>query len=81
MSAVLHMHTKGVVHRDIKPENVLFKTEDSNSEIKIIDFGLSNLFQKSFNLTTMVGTPFYVSPEVKRKFNKNSKKYFFFFQD
>jgi serine/threonine protein kinase len=45
MSAVLHMHIKGVVHRDIKPENILFKTEDTKfSEIKIIDFGLSNLF-------------------------------------
>jgi calcium-dependent protein kinase len=38
------MHKKGIVHRDLKPENVLFSTTDKDSEIKIIDFGLSNKF-------------------------------------
>lgn len=31
----------GIVHRDLKPENFLFKTKEEDSEIKIIDFGLS----------------------------------------
>ena len=40
--AIIHMHTHDVVHRDIKPENILYKSRDPNSDIKIIDFGLSN---------------------------------------
>jgi serine/threonine protein kinase len=32
-----------VCHRDLKPENFLFETKDDNSDIKIIDFGLSKI--------------------------------------
>ena len=32
-----------VAHRDLKPENFLFETDDMNSDIKIIDFGLSKI--------------------------------------
>lgn len=39
------MHTKGVVHRDIKPENILFSSKDEDSEIKIVDFGLSDVLK------------------------------------
>jgi calcium-dependent protein kinase len=62
VAAVCHMHTKGIVHRDLKPENILFKSPEDDSEVKVIDFGLSNRFQESTNLTTMVGTPLYVPP-------------------
>lgn len=41
LSAINHMHSKGIVHRDIKPENILFLNKNPDSEIKIIDFGLS----------------------------------------
>jgi calcium-dependent protein kinase len=66
MHAVNHMHFKGVVHRDLKPENILFATHYPDSELKIIDFGLSNKFSKDekSTLKTMVGTPLYVSPQV-----------------
>ncbi|KAL4489468.1 hypothetical protein ABPG72_002764 [Tetrahymena utriculariae] len=63
-SAINHMHSRGVVHRDIKPENVLFSTKYPDSEIKLIDFGLSTKFENNSNLSTMVGTPIYVSPNV-----------------
>ena len=33
-------HMKGVIHRDLKPENFLFATEEEDSELKIVDFGL-----------------------------------------
>ena len=33
-------HMKGVIHRDLKPENFLFATEQEDSELKIVDFGL-----------------------------------------
>jgi len=44
-SAIIHMHAKGIVHRDLKPENVLFLTNDADSELKIVDFGLSTKCQ------------------------------------
>lgn len=39
------MHSKGIVHRDLKPENVMFTTNETDSEIKIIDFGLSGKYE------------------------------------
>jgi calcium-dependent protein kinase len=64
-SGVNHLHTKSVVHRDLKPENFLFEDTDRNSEIKIIDFGLSAKFDQDFNrLNSIVGTPYFVAPEV-----------------
>ena len=63
--AVNHLHSKGIVHRDLKPENVMI-TEDGR--VKIIDFGLSKLAKKHSQfrkkMATIVGTPFYVAPEV-----------------
>ena len=64
MSAVNHLHTNGICHRDMKPENFLFATKSPDAEIKLIDFGLSRKFEKATDLTTMVGTPYYVAPEV-----------------
>ena len=43
LSAVNHMHSKGIIHRDIKAENIMISKED---EIKIIDFGLSMRFNR-----------------------------------
>ncbi len=44
LSAVNHMHQKGVVHRDLKLENIMFSSKDADAELKIVDFGLSNKF-------------------------------------
>ena len=41
LSAVSHMHGRGVAHRDIKPENVLFDSPEEGSPVRIADFGLS----------------------------------------
>ena len=74
LTAVSYMHKKGIVHRDIKPENILFTSTDQDSPIKIIDFGLSrkhNSTKKSSPMTTVVGTPYYIAPEVlHRKYDK-----------
>ncbi|EGR31880.1 protein kinase domain protein [Ichthyophthirius multifiliis] len=51
----------GVVHRDLKPENLLL---DQNYNIKIIDFGLSNLYKENEKLKTACGSPCYAAPEM-----------------
>ncbi|KAG9280615.1 NUAK family SNF1-like kinase 1 [Astyanax mexicanus] len=61
VSAVHHCHKNGVVHRDLKLENVLL---DDNCNIKIADFGLSNLYHKDKLLQTFCGSPLYASPEI-----------------
>ena len=65
-----------ICHRDLKPENFLLADNSQDAEIKLIDFGLSKRFgiknvesQKTnqINLKTVVGTPYYVAPEVLRQ--------------
>ena len=46
------MHKNNIVHRDIKPENILFENKDKHSELKIVDFGLSNKFDPLKRLKT-----------------------------
>ena len=66
--SISHMHTKGISHRDLKPENFLFENKREESEIKVIDFGLANNYETLGNeMHTMVGTPYYVAPEVLRQ--------------
>lgn len=55
------MHQLKIVHRDLKPENLLL---DQNKEIKIIDFGLSNLYEEGELLKTACGSPCYAAPEM-----------------
>lgn len=47
--------------RDLKPENLLL---DSNKDIKIVDFGLSNTYEEGGTLKTACGSPCYAAPEV-----------------
>ncbi|XP_027364028.1 phosphoenolpyruvate carboxylase kinase 1 [Abrus precatorius] len=59
--AVAHCHRLGVAHRDIKPDNILF---DSNDNLKLADFGSAEWFGDGRNMSGVVGTPYYVAPEV-----------------
>lgn len=45
LEAINYCHKQGVCHRDLKPENFLFETKDSTADIKVIDFGLSKIFE------------------------------------
>lgn len=72
LSAITYCHEMGICHRDIKPENILFENENNEGEIKIIDFGLSKKYDSQINMQTVLGTPYYVAPEVL-KGNYNQK--------
>jgi len=48
-------------HRDLKPENLLL---DFDNTLKIVDFGLSNMYEKNETLKTACGSPCYAAPEV-----------------
>lgn len=61
ISAVQYCHKHKIVHRDLKPENLLL---DEKMEIKIADFGLSNIMTDGNFLKTSCGSPNYAAPEV-----------------
>ncbi|KAE9592610.1 hypothetical protein Lal_00028537 [Lupinus albus] len=62
MQVVLYCHKNGVVHRDLKPENMA--TRASSSPIKLADFGLATYIKPGQSLHGLVGSPFYIAPEV-----------------
>lgn len=59
--ALKHIHVAGILHRDIKSSNVYLT---GNNTIKLGDFGISKILQGSEAAMTVVGTPYYMSPEV-----------------
>ncbi|KAL3841156.1 hypothetical protein ACJIZ3_025747 [Penstemon smallii] len=64
LSVVAYCHLQGVVHRDLKPENFLFSSKDEHSPLKAIDFGLSDYVKPDERLNDIVGSAYYVAPEV-----------------
>ncbi|CAN4113103.1 unnamed protein product [Withania somnifera] len=60
-------HSLSVMHRDLKPENFLFVNQEEDSLLKTIDFGLSVFFKPGERFTDVVGSPYYVAPEVLKK--------------
>lgn len=61
ISAVDYCHRHKIVHRDLKPENLLL---DEHLNVKIADFGLSNIMTDGNFLKTSCGSPNYAAPEV-----------------
>ncbi|CAI0425352.1 unnamed protein product [Linum tenue] len=60
-------HKHGVIHRDLKPENFLFANKKENSPLKAIDFGLSIFFKPGERFSEIVGSPYYMAPEVLKR--------------
>lgn len=61
LNAVEYLHKLGIVHRDLKPENLLF---DAKRNVKVVDFGLGNIYAKGEELRTACGSPCYAAPEM-----------------
>ncbi|EFH58344.1 hypothetical protein ARALYDRAFT_483834 [Arabidopsis lyrata subsp. lyrata] len=64
LTVVSFCHLQGVVHRDLKPENFLFTSSREDSDLKLIDFGLSDFIRPDERLNDIVGSAYYVAPEV-----------------
>ncbi|KAM0874952.1 hypothetical protein ACQ4PT_037105 [Festuca glaucescens] len=67
VAVVESCHSLGVMHRDLKPENFLFVGNEEDAALKTIDFGLSMFFRPGEMFTDVVGSPYYVAPEVLKK--------------
>ena len=79
LSGLYYLHTKNIVHRDLKLENILISEieKDNNTNekyfwVKIIDFGTAKIFEKNKKEKDVVGSSYYIAPEVLQQ-NYNEK--------
>ena len=69
INGIEYLHKLNIVHRDLKPENLLL--DSTKRKIKIVDFGLSIIYNKNQLLKTACGSPCYAAPEmIKGNFYK-----------
>ena len=77
-SALNYLHSNNIIHRDLKLENILISKIEKNPNtkmqyfwIKLIDFGAAKFTSKNTMERTVVGSSYYIAPEVlKRKYNE-----------
>ncbi|CAL9078323.1 unnamed protein product [Musa textilis] len=60
-------HSMGVMHRDLKPENFLLLNDDEDAPLKATDFGLSVFFKQGEVFKDIVGSAYYIAPEVLKR--------------
>lgn len=63
-TALYYLHSFGIAHRDLKPENILMVSDSEDSDLKIVDFGLSKIIGPNESSLDPFGTLSYVAPEV-----------------
>lgn len=71
--ALDYIHSQGILHRDLKPANIFVK---ANGLVKVGDFGLSKMYDENVSLevaSSLVGTPYYLAPEVWKREMYNKK--------
>ena len=67
LSAIRYCHKMRVVHRDVKPENIMIMgRENGLLHVKLIDFGTAKLFNEKYKNKALVGSSYYIAPEVIR---------------
>ena len=64
LAAVRFLHDRNILHRDLKPENIMLATKESDTDIKLADFGLA---KAQAQCKTFCGTPQYYAPEVLKR--------------
>ena len=64
LAAVNYLHSMDVCHRDLKLENFIFTEKGPKAEIKMIDFGFSKHYLHKEHMHEVVGTSYYIAPEV-----------------
>ena len=77
-SGLWYLHENKILHRDIKLENIMIDGKENDKEtgeelfwVKIIDFGTAKLFEKNKNEKDVVGSSYYIAPEVlKQSYNE-----------
>ena len=65
-----YLHEYNIIHRDLKPANILLA---NNSSILLADFGISKIIENRISSYTLIGTPYYISPEMYKDINYNKK--------
>lgn len=76
LSAIVYCHSKKVFHRYIKPDNIIIVDSDTNNskenfKVKLLDIGISNIFDQHAKLVKYENTIYFTAPEVfSQKFNE-----------
>jgi len=70
LSALSYTHSNRIMHRDVKLENVMYARNDGSADgpIKLIDWGFSAKYNPGQMFQSIVGTPYYVAPEVLKQY-------------
>lgn len=64
LKAIQYLHKNNFCHRDLKLENWVYADESEDAQLKLIDFGFSQVFSAAQPMTAVHGTVYYVAPEV-----------------